>query len=221
MIINLFSIFDPSTKFILNNWISLFIPFFIYPLTFWSLNSRNKLIIKNLYNLISKEFNNNISINNKKSLILLVSLFFIIFNNNILGLFPYLFTPTRHLSITITLALPIWITLILYGWINSINHIFTHLLPVGTPIILSVFIVCIETIRSLIRPLTLSVRLATNIIAGHLLLSLLRNIREKTPLIIIPTYFILLALLILEFAVATIQSYVFSILISLYLREIN
>jgi F-type H+-transporting ATPase subunit a len=81
--------------------------------------------------------------------------------------------------------------------------------------------VFIETVRNVIRPLTLSVRLAANIIAGHLLLSLLRGISENSPYIFLPTFLIIIILLCLEYAVAIIQRYVFITLISLYLNEIN
>jgi F0F1-type ATP synthase membrane subunit a len=66
---------------------------------------------------------------------ILTSLFLIILANNFLGLFPYIFTRTRHLTLTLTLALPLWITFILHGWIKNTNHIFEHLVPQGTPTI--------------------------------------------------------------------------------------
>jgi F-type H+-transporting ATPase subunit a len=98
------------------------------------------------------------------------------------------------------------------------------LVPQGTPPILIPFIVCIETIRNVIRPLTLAVRLAANIIAGHLLLTLLGN---TGPIIINSTILIQILilsqilLLILELAVSVIQSYVFAVLTTLYSREVN
>jgi len=79
----------------------------------------------------------------------------------------YIFTRTRHLTLTLTLALPLWVRFILFGWIKNTNHIFEHLIPQGTPTLLIPFIVIIETIRNLIRPGTLAVRLTANIIAGQ------------------------------------------------------
>lgn len=123
---------------------------------------------------------------------------------------------------TLSLSLPFWITLIIFGWITHTKHILAHLVPQGTPPILIPFIVLIETIRNIIRPGTLRVRLAANIIAGHLLLTLLGN---TGPSISLSILFILIIsqilLLILESAVAIIQSYVFAILRTLYIREIN
>jgi F-type H+-transporting ATPase subunit a len=82
------------------------------------------------------------------------------------------------------------------------------------------FIVIIEIISNTIRPITLSVRLAANIIAGHLLLTLLRNLLPRRTLLIFSSTFAAQTLLIvLETAVAVIQAYVFSILATLYASE--
>ena len=99
---------------------------------------------------------------------------------------------------------------------------FAHLVPQGTPPVLIPFIVLIETIRNIIRPGTLAVRLAANIIAGHLLLTLLGNTGPSLSLSILSILiFSQILLLILESAVAIIQSYVFAVLRTLYTREIN
>lgn len=99
---------------------------------------------------------------------------------------------------------------------------FAHLVPQGTPPVLIPFIVCIETIRNFIRPGTLAVRLAANIIAGHLLLTLLGNTGPSLNIIILSLLiFAQIALLVLESAVSIIQSYVFAVLATLYSREVN
>ncbi|TMV18898.1 ATP synthase F0 subunit 6, partial [Rhizobium sp. Td3] len=83
------------------------------------------------------------------------------------------------------------------------------------------FMVCIETIRNVIRPGTLAIRLTANIIAGHLLLTLLRNNGPSLPTILVSILLVVqIALLVLESAVAIIQSYVFTVLITLYSREV-
>jgi F-type H+-transporting ATPase subunit a len=94
--------------------------------------------------------------------------------------------------------------------------------PQGTPRILIPFIVCIETIRNIIRPGTLAVRLTANIIAGHLLLTLIGNTGNNLSTLLISFLLISqIALLLLEAAVAIIQSYVFAVLSTLYSREVN
>jgi F-type H+-transporting ATPase subunit a len=98
---------------------------------------------------------------------------------------------------------------------------FIHLIPQGTPTVLIPFIVLIETIRNIIRPGTLAIRLSANIIAGHLLLTLLGNTGNSLSTFLISfLIFTQLLLLTLESAVAIIQAYVFTILSTLYSSEI-
>lgn len=224
MIANLFSVFDPSTN-ILNisfNWLRTFIGLLIIPSLFWVMPSRHNILWNNTTLTLHKEFKTLLgSSSHRGSTLIFISLFSVILFNNFLGLFPYIFTRTRHLAITLALALPLWLRFIIYGWINHTQHIFAHLVPQGTPAALIPFIVCIETISNIIRPGTLAVRLTANIIAGHLLLTLLGN---TGPNIITSLVSILLivqiALLTLESAVSIIQSYVFAVLRTLYSREV-
>ena len=97
-----------------------------------------------------------------------------------------------------------------------------HLVPKGTPYALVPFMVLIEVVSNLIRPLTLSIRLAANIVAGHLLLVLVRGPMPSMRAALLGTAFIaLIALMVLELGVSFIQAYVFMTLSSLYLDEIN
>lgn len=225
MITNLFSVFDPSTT-IFNlslNWLRTFIGLIIIPYYFWFLPSRINIIWNNIANTLFKEFKTLLGPNSSNGTsFFFISLFSLILFNNFLGLFPYIFTRTSHLTLTLTLSLPLWLRFITYGWLNNTQHIFRHLVPQGTPRILIPFIVCIETIRNIIRPGTLAVRLTANIIAGHLLLTLIGNTGNSLSIFIV-TFLIIrqIALLILESAVAIIQSYVFAVLSTLYSREVN
>jgi len=225
MITNLFSVFDPSTT-IFNfslNWIRTFIGLFLIPCSFWFLPSRFNYLWNYILLTLYKEFKNLLGPSAfNGSTFLFISLFSLILFNNFLGLFPYIFTSTRHLTLTLTLALPLWLRFIIYGWINNTQHIFRHLVPQGTPNVLIPFIVCIETIRNIIRPGTLAIRLTANIIAGHLLLTLIGNTGNSISFIILSILLIRqIALLLLESAVAIIQSYVFAVLSTLYSREVN
>jgi F-type H+-transporting ATPase subunit a len=93
---------------------------------------------------------------------------------------------------------------------------------VGTPYVLIPFIVLIELVSNVIRPITLSVRLAANLVAGHLLMTLVSSpIVNSNIISIIILLSCLYLLIILESAVAFIQAYVFSILRTLYLAEVN
>lgn len=225
MITNLFSIFDPSTTlFNLSlNWLRTFIGLILIPYTFWFIPSRINYIWNNILIILFKEFKTLLGHSSKNGCsFIFISLFSLILFNNFLGLFPYIFTRTSHLTMTLSLALPLWLSFMFYGWLNNTQHILAHLVPQGTPNALIPFIVCIETIRNVIRPGTLAVRLTANIIAGHLLLTLIGNTGNSLSIFLL-TFLVLrqIALLILEFAVAIIQSYVFAVLSTLYSREVN
>ena len=225
MITNLFSVFDPSTN-ILNlslNWIRTFIGLLIIPSIYWFIPSRYHLIWNNILITLHKEFKTLLGpAGHNGSTFIFISLFSLILYNNFIGLFPYVFTRTSHLTFTLSLALPLWLRFLIYGWINHTQHIFAHLVPQGTPAVLIPFIVCIETISNIIRPGTLAVRLSANIIAGHLLLTLLGNTGPSIAYsLIVLLITAQIALLVLESAVAIIQSYVFAILRTLYSREVN
>lgn len=224
MITNLFSVFDPSTT-IFNlsiNWIRTFIGLIIIPYYFWFLPSRISIIWNKTTIILFNEFKILLGPLNKNNTFIFTSLFTLILFNNFLGLFPYIFTSTSHLTLTLSLALPLWLSFIIYGWLNNTQHIFAHLVPQGTPSVLIPFIVCIETVRNIIRPGTLAVRLTANIIAGHLLLTLIGNTGNSLSYILLTVLiFSQIALLILESAVAIIQSYVFAVLSTLYSREVN
>lgn len=220
MITNLFSIFDPATSTTYSfNWFSIFFLLIRLPALFWLVPRQTKQTLFLAKTYVFREFKPLIP-KYPQSLLLIVSFFIIVGFNNLPGLLPYIFTGTSHIVFTISLALPIWAATIVHGWLFNTNNLLVHLIPNGTPFILMPFIVVIETIRSLIRPITLSIRLAANIVAGHLLISLLTSATPLTPLIAKPLIFTRqVALGSLEVAVAFIQAYVFRVLLTLYTIE--
>nr|YP_009648773.1 ATP synthase F0 subunit 6 [Pseudohelice subquadrata]QCZ36091.1 ATP synthase F0 subunit 6 [Pseudohelice subquadrata] len=224
MMTNLFSIFEPSSSIfnLSTNWISTILGLMFLPYLYWASPSRWSLLWSKIILTLHKEFKALLQPSHNGSTLLFVTLFSFIMFNNFLGLLPYVFTSSSHMVMTLSLSLPLWITLMIFGWINHTKHMFTHLVPQGTPFVLMPFMVLIETISNVIRPGTLAIRLAANMIAGHLLLTLLGN---TGPSLSSYTLFVLLLaqilLLILESAVAIIQSYVFAVLSTLYTSEIN
>nr|QHI41718.1 ATP synthase F0 subunit 6 [Eudemis lucina] len=225
MMNNLFSIFDPTTNlFNLSiNWISTFIGLMFIPYSFWLIPNRFMMLWNLILNTLHKEFKTLLGMNGLNgSTFIFISMFSFVLFNNFLGLFPYIFTSTSHLTLSLSISLPLWLSFMFYGWINNSQHMFAHMIPQGTPNILMPFMVLIETISNIIRPGTLAVRLTANMIAGHLLMTLLSSTGPNMA-----SYFIILLiiiqilLMILESAVAIIQSYVISILSNLYASEVN
>nr|YP_010466088.1 ATP synthase F0 subunit 6 [Hemaris radians]UAT98070.1 ATP synthase F0 subunit 6 [Hemaris radians] len=225
MMSNLFSIFDPSTN-LFNlpiNWISTLLGLMFIPYSFWLIPNRHFMIWNFILNSLHNEFKNLLKNNYfNGSTFIFISMFSFVLFNNFLGLFPYIFTSTSHLNLTLSLSLPLWLSFMLYGWINNYNHMFSHMIPQGTPAILMPFMVLIETISNIIRPGTLAVRLTANMIAGHLLMTLLSSTGSNLSYIFIMMLILIqILLLILESAVAVIQSYVIAILTTLYSSEVN
>nr|APX40204.1 ATP synthase F0 subunit 6 [Psylliodes laevicollis] len=224
MMMNLFSSFDPSSNMNLSlNWISTFIGMMIIPPMFWIIPSRLSYLWMKIITTLHKEFKTLLGNNNSNgSTLIFISLFSIILFNNFLGLFPYIFTSTSHMTMTLSLALPLWLSFMIFGWFNNTIHMLAHLVPQGTPGVLMPFMVCIETISNIIRPGTLAIRLSANMIAGHLLMTLLGNTGSMMSIILLNFLLITqILLLTLETAVSMIQSYVFAVLSTLYSSEVN
>nr|YP_010321823.1 ATP synthase F0 subunit 6 [Stenochironomus zhengi]UKO33050.1 ATP synthase F0 subunit 6 [Stenochironomus zhengi] len=224
MMCNLFSIFDPTSTFFnfSLNWFSSIFSILFIPFMFWLMPSRLNIFWNKIFFTLHSEFKMLIGIYSfKGTTFIAISLFTFILMNNFLGLFPYIFTSSSHLSFTLTLALPLWLSFMFFGWMTNTNHMFTHLVPQSTPVLLMPFMVLIESISNIIRPITLSVRLTANMIAGHLLLTLLGNTGNNFLLSFMWILILCqLLLLTLEFAVSIIQAYVFTILSTLYSSEI-
>lgn len=222
---SLFSIFDPriGIRLFSLNWFSVILLLIWAPSSFYIIKRGYNIFIYNLLFRLEKEIKINFYPWNTPGLThWIVSLFLFLALNNFLGLLPYTFTASSHLSFSLSVALSRWVGYIIFSFILDINHNLAHFVPLGTPYILIPFIVLIEITRRVIRPLTLAVRLAANMVAGHLLLVLVSGPAALSSfgvclIIITGIFFIIL----LERAVAFIQAYVFSILRSLYVGEVN
>nr|UCU06845.1 ATP synthase F0 subunit 6 [Potamometra anderseni] len=222
MMTNLFSTFDPSTSMNYSmNWLSTMIIFIMFPYSYWMMKSRYTKMIQIIYTTLHLEFKTLLNKSNGLTL-MMTSIFMFILVNNMLGLLPYIFTSTSHLVCSLAMSLPLWLSIMLFGWIKKTQHMFSHLIPAGTPGILMPFMVCIETISNIIRPGSLAVRLTANMIAGHLLMSLLgNNTTNASAIVIMMLMTVQISLMLFETAVAIIQAYVFSILTTLYSSEVN
>nr|YP_010853144.1 ATP synthase F0 subunit 6 [Margaritifera homsensis]WGM81362.1 ATP synthase F0 subunit 6 [Margaritifera homsensis] len=150
-----------------------------------------------------------------------VCLFWMLFSLNIVGMVPGVFSPTSHLSLTFVLALVVWFCLIFSGWANSLARSAGQLVPTGSPIVLVPLLVLIETISTLIRPITLGVRLAANITMGHLMLHVIGEyvsgfFCSGGLVTSIFGSWVMWGYVLFEFAVSFLQAYVFVLLVGLY-----
>nr|QXJ42344.1 ATP synthase F0 subunit 6 [Sepiadarium kochi] len=225
MMTDIFSSFDDhnSTLFSMHllTWgISLWSLFFINT-SYW-VNSSNLTNIMSLpKQAINIQITRSYSMNLGGFSLLISSLFITIINFNMLGLIPYVFSSTSHLAMTFTLALPLWFSLIMSSYVNNPYSSLASMLPLGTPTFLIPFLPIIESLSILVRPITLSIRLAANISAGHIILTLVGE--YLTSLILINSMLISMLVLmiqigyfIFEIGIGIIQGYIFSLLITLY-----
>ena len=226
MLTDIFSSFDPATVSLYNNtptpifWIINIIILSILTTTFWiSPNSINYLI-SFPKEIINSQVSRTTGSHFKGLAPILSSIFILITTINIIGLFPYVFRTTRHLLLTISLAIPLWFRLIISSINWSPTSFIARVLPRGAPDWLNPFLTLVESIRILLRPITLSFRLAANISAGHIALGLIgiytaaaiiTNTKTFLALLLIQTFYI-----IFELGICLIQAYIFCLLLSLY-----
>ena len=220
MIMRLFSVFDPTSYFGVSfNWVILMIILIFVPLNFYFLKRGYGVFFDGLIFNAGNTFKD-IGANNYLGIrFVCVGTFVYLIFRNLLGLFPFVFTGTAHPILTLGWGFVFWISFFSIGWLKNFKIRCAHLVPEGSPIGLAPLIVLIERISHLIRPFTLSIRLAANIMAGHLIVGLLRRIRVIGIFGFINSLFLQSILLILEFGVSVIQGFVFRILLLLYALE--
>lgn len=154
------------------------------------------------------------------------TLFLFVLMGNLLGLMPYSFTYTSHLAVTAMLAVMVFVMVIVFGLVNHGLKFFSLFLPAGVPIFVAPAIIVIEIVSFFVRPITHSVRLFANMMAGHLILKVVAGFAIAAAsmggvgfvLTIFPA-FVNVLMMMFELLVAGIQAYVFAILACVYLKD--
>ena len=135
--------------------------------------SRFQLSGELVYGMITGMLDQNVGAKGKKFVPLIFTLFMFILTCNVFGMIPYGFTVTSHISITFALAMMVFLLVTLFGIYLHGFHFFSLFLPAGTPWWLAPLMVVIELFAYLARPVSLSLRLAANMVAGHVLLKVM------------------------------------------------
>jgi len=221
MIINIFSSFDPV-------WFNLcyknILTIILFPtliiIIFWLNYNTIITFIILLFSFIMAQLTKTKLRHIKYLSLATTSLFSFIIYINLTGILPYLFRTTRQIIFTFTLGLPIWLMCIARRILYSIKSATAHLLPDSAPIWLNPFLVLIESIRIMVRPITLRFRLAANITAGHVVLTLISSFSVTTNLKLFSSCIILSRLyIVFELGICLIQAYIFCLLVSLYTND--
>ena len=147
------------------------------------------------------------------------TVFMFVLVGNLFGMVPYGFTFTSHIIVTFTMAMVVFLGVTVIALIKHKLHFFTFFMPPGVPLIMAPLLVPIEIISYLSRPLSLSVRLFANMLAGHTLLKVFAGFVVALGLFgVFPLAFVIV-LIGLEIVIAFLQAFVFTILTCLYLND--
>uniref|UniRef100_A0AAU6QGQ7 ATP synthase subunit a n=1 Tax=Prionospio sp. 4 MH-2023 TaxID=3059272 RepID=A0AAU6QGQ7_9ANNE len=222
---DIFSSFDPATSSLFNISPSLFwamnlLTILLITPTFWTAPNSTFWILSTPIQIMSQQVNRTNASNMKGLASLLVPLFLFIISINFMGVAPYVFSSSSHLLFTFALGLPLWLGLILSSATFSPTSTLAALLPGGAPAWLNPFLILIETISTLVRPVTLSVRLAANMSAGHIVLTLVgvyftyAFFASNIPATLF-LFFIQAGYTLFEMGICLIQAYIFCLLLSL------
>ncbi len=206
----------------------------VVAITMLMLGSRRKAMVPGrmqafsemLYEFVANIIRENTGADGRQYFPLIFTIFIIVLMGNVLGLIPYSFTYTSHLIVTLVLAMMVFFTVTIFGLVNHGFKFFTLFAPPGVPMVLQILIIPIELLSFLIRPLTLSVRLFANMVAGHLMLKVFAGFSTMMLGLgiggviagLLPMAFNV-AIYALELLVACLQAYIFAILSSIYLKD--
>jgi F-type H+-transporting ATPase subunit a len=147
------------------------------------------------------------------------TVFMFVLVGNLFGMVPYGFTFTSHIIVTFTMAVIVFLGVTVIALIKHKLRFFTFFMPPGVPMAMAPLLVPIEIISYLSRPLSLSVRLFANMLAGHTLLKVFAGFVVTLGLFgVFPLAFVV-ALTALEIVIALLQAFVFTILTCLYLND--
>ena len=150
---------------------------------------------------------------------LIFTLFMFILFANMLGMIPSTFTFTSHIAVTFVMAAVVFLAVTVLGFIKHGIHFFTFFVPPGAPVAMWPLLIPLEIISYLTRPISLSVRLFANMLAGHTLLKVIAGFVPALGVAgVIPLAFVT-ALTGLEILIAFLQAYVFTVLTCLYIND--
>ena len=147
------------------------------------------------------------------------TLFMFVLFGNLLGMLPYSFTFTSHIIVTFVMASAVFIAVTVLGFARHGTHFFAFFVPPGSPIWMWPLLIPIEIISYLSRPVSLSVRLFANMLAGHTLLKVIAGFIAVMGVLGVLPFALVVALTGLEILIAFLQAYVFAILTCLYIND--
>ena len=180
---------------------------------------RWQLLAELSYQFIAKMVSDNIGKEGRPYFPFIFTIFMFVLFGNLIGMVPYSFTFTSHIAVTLTMALVIFVLVTVIAFIKHGFHFFSFFLPAGVPIFLAPLMIVIEVISYFTRPFSLSVRLFANMMAGHTLLKVVGGFVVPLGIFGVVPIAGLVAVMGLEFLIAFLQAYIFTILTCIYIND--
>ncbi|WP_041651385.1 F0F1 ATP synthase subunit A [Anaplasma centrale] len=173
-----------------------------------------------IYGFVASTLESNAGADSLRYIPLVMTTFLFVLACNLVGILPLGFTATSHLSVTLALSLVVCTAVTVIGFRHQGLHFLRIFLPEGTPMWLAPMMVFIKLFAYLARPVSLAIRLAANMIAGHTIIAVIADFVLKMHLILTPLPFVfIMALIAFEVFVAVLQAYIFTVLTTVYLSD--
>jgi F-type H+-transporting ATPase subunit a len=171
------------------------------------------------YEFIANMIRENVGAEGRKYFPFIFTLFMFILVGNLVGMIPFAYTFTSQIIVTFAMAATIFIGVTVIGLLRHGLHFFSLFVPSGTPLILAPLLIPIEVISYFVRPVSLSVRLFANMMAGHTMMKVFGGFTVLLGVLGVAPIILLVALTGFEIMVAVLQAYVFTVLTCLYLND--
>lgn len=171
------------------------------------------------YEFVANMIRDNVGSEGRKYFPFIFSLFMFVLFGNLLGLVPYSFTYTSHIIVNFGLAATVFIGVTIIGFSRHGTHYLRMFFPHGAPILTAPILIPIELISYLSRPFSLAVRLFANMTVGHIMLKVMGGFVVALGVLGVLPFAFLGAITVLEFGIALLQAYVFTILCCIYLND--
>lgn len=181
--------------------------------------SRLQAFIEMMYELVAGMITGNAGKAGLKYFPFVFSIFFFVLLGNLLGMVPYMFTFTSHIIVTFTLAMIVFLFVTILGIVLHGFHFFSLFMPKGVSIFLAPILIPVEMISYMSRPISLSVRLFANMMAGHTMMKVFAGFVAMLGIFGVAPMAVNVVLTGFEVVISMLQAYIFTVLTCVYLND--
>ena len=172
-----------------------------------------------MYEFVANMLKDNVGSAGRKYFPFVFTLFMFVLFGNLLGMIPHSFTFTSHIAVTFAMALVIFLGVTVIGFMRHGTHYLRMFFPEGAPIATAIILIPIEIISYFSRPFSLAIRLFANMTVGHIMLKVIGGFVGLIGILGVLPFALLTGITVLEFGIAALQAYVYTILTCIYLHD--